>query len=246
MRVVFLFDVDNTLLDNDTVASDLRRYLDAEVGADCGAGYWAIFDEIREELGYADYLGALQRYRDRHPRDLRVLAVSHFLISYPFADRLFPGALDVVARCAARGPVAILSDGDAVFQPRKISRSGLYDAVGGNVMVYIHKERELDDVATRFPGDHYVLVDDKVRILAAVKAAWGERVTTVFPRQGHYANDAGEVARHPMPDVTVQRIGDLAGHDRDALVAAARRRQPATRRAGAEAGSPEGRGEGKL
>lgn len=223
MRVVFLFDVDNTLVDNDRVASDLRRHLDTEVGADCGAGYWELFEELRRELGYADYLGALQRYRDSRPRDLRILAVSHFLVSYPFANRLYPGSLDAVEHCAAAGTVAILSDGDAVFQPRKISRSGLYDAVGGNVMVYIHKEAELEDVAARFPADHYVVVDDKVRILAAVKAAWGARVTTVFPRQGHYALDPAELARHPAPDVAIERIGDLAGLDPDALVAAARR-----------------------
>lgn len=227
MTVVYLFDVDNTLLDNDAVAEDLRRFLDVEVGADCGARYWTIFDALREELGYADYLGALQRYRDRHPRDLRVLAVSHFLLSYPFADRVYPGSFEVLERCAALGTVAILSDGDAVFQPRKIWRSGLNDAVGGNVMVYIHKERELDDVATRFPADHYVLVDDKVRILAAVKAAWGARVTTVFPQQGHYAHDATEVARYPAPDVTVERVGALLRHGPDVLVAAARRDEPA-------------------
>jgi FMN phosphatase YigB (HAD superfamily) len=221
MNVVFLFDVDNTLLDNDRVAADLRRHLDAEVGEDCSADYWAIFEELRTELGYADYLGALQRYRSMRPLDLRILDVSHFLISYPFANRLFPGSLDAIEHCARFATVAILSDGDVVFQPRKISRSGLYDAVGGNVMVYVHKEHELDDVEQRFPADHYVLVDDKVWILAAVKAAWGSRVTTVFPRQGHYAANTAEVARHPRPDVTVERIGDLVAHELAALVAAA-------------------------
>lgn len=221
MNVVFLFDVDNTLLDNDRVASDLRHHLDEEVGPVGGGDYWAIFEELREELGYADYLGALQRYRSRRPRDLRILTVSHYLVSYPFANRLFPGALDALEHCARLGVVAILSDGDVVFQPRKISRSGLYDAVAGHVMVYIHKERELEDVAERFPADHYVLVDDKVRILAAVKGVWGERVTTVFPRQGHYALDEEEVARHPAPDLTIERIGELEAYDRGTLVAAA-------------------------
>ena len=221
MSLVFLFDVDNTLLDNDRVAADLRRHLDAEVGVDCSADYWAIFEELRDELGYADYLGALQRYRIRRPHDLRILDVSHFLISYPFANRLFPGSLDALEYCAGLGDVAILSDGDVVFQPRKISRSGLYDAVGGNVMIYVHKEHELADVERRYPADHYVLVDDKVWILAAVKAAWGARVTTVFPRQGHYALDTAEVSRHPRPDVTIERIGDLVARDREALVAAA-------------------------
>ena len=221
MSVVFLFDVDNTLLDNDHVAADLRAHLDAEVGGDCGRLYWELFEEIREELGYADYLGALQRYRDARPRDLRVLTVSHFLISYPFANRLFPGSLDAVDHCATIGSTAILSDGDAVFQPRKISRSGLYDAVEGRVLVYIHKEHELDDVVARLPADHYVLVDDKVRILAAVKAAWGSRVTTVWPRQGHYALDVVDVARYRVPDLTIERIGDLVEHHLEGLLAAA-------------------------
>jgi len=221
VSVVFLFDVDNTLVDNDRVAADLRAHLDAEVGPDCGSRYWRLFEELREELGYADYLGALQRYRDARPRDLRVLAVSHFLLSYPFANRLFPGSLDALDHCAAAGTTAILSDGDVVFQPRKISRSGLYDAVAGRVLIYIHKEHELDDVSARLPADHYVLVDDKVRILSAVKAAWGARVTTVWPRQGHYALDEAEVARYPAPDVTLGAIGELVGHDAAALVAAA-------------------------
>ena len=221
MNVVFLFDVDNTLLDNDRVSADLRAHLDAEVGEDCGRRYWELFEELRNELGYADYLGALQRYRDDRPRDLRVLTVAHFLISYPFANRLFPGALDALDHCAAIGTTAILSDGDVVFQPRKISRAGLYDAVGGRVLIYIHKEQELDDVAERLPADHYVLVDDKVRILAAVKATWGSRVTTVWPRQGHYALDVADVARYPVPDLTIERIGDLVEHDLDVLVGAA-------------------------
>ena len=221
MNVVFLFDVDNTLLDNDRVAADLRRHLDTEVDEECGRRYWELFEELRVELGYADYLGALQRYRDAHPRDLRVLAVSHFLISYPFANRLFPGSLDAVDHAASLGTAAILSDGDVVFQPRKIRRSGLYDAFEGSVLVYIHKEQELDDVVARLPADHYVLVDDKVRILTAVKEAWGSRVTTVWPRQGHYALDAVDVARYPAPDVTLERIGELVEHGRDELVALA-------------------------
>ena len=221
MSVVFLFDVDNTLVDNDRVADDLRLHLDEVVGDDCSRRYWQLFEELRTELGYADYLGALQRYRDQRPRDLRVLAVSHFLISYPFANRLYPGSLDARDHCAAMGTTAILSDGDAVFQPRKISRSGLYDAVEGRVLVYIHKEHELDDVVARLPADHYVLVDDKVRILAAVKAAWGSRVTTVWPRQGHYALDVVDVARYRVPDLTIERIGDLVEHHLEGLLAAA-------------------------
>src|SRR3954451_14247474 len=223
MSVVFLFDVDNTLLDNDRVAADLRAHLDAEVGEDCGGQYWQHFEELRNELGYADYLGALQRYRNDRPRDLRILAVSHFLISYPFANRLYPGSLDALDHCATIGTAAILSDGDVVFQPRKVRRAGLYDLVDGRVMIYIHKEHELDDVAERLPADHYVLVDDKVRILAAVKAAWGSRVTTVWPRQGHYALDVVDVARYPAPDIAIERIGDLVEHHVERLVEAADR-----------------------
>jgi FMN phosphatase YigB (HAD superfamily) len=195
MSLVFLFDVDNTLLDNDRVSADLRQHLDAEVGPDCGHEYWLIFEKLRQEFGYADYLEALQRYRRAHPHDLRVLAVSRFLLAYPFRDRLFPGALESLDHCATLGTTAILSDGDVVFQPRKVERSGLWEAVGGRVSIYIHKEQELADVEERLPAGHYVLVDDKVRILAAVKGVWGERVTTVWPRQGHYALDAADVAR---------------------------------------------------
>lgn len=217
-RIVVLFDVDNTLLDNDRVTEDLRRYLEQEVGAEPQKRYWVLFEELRRELGYADYLGALQRYRIERPRDPHLLTVSHFLINYPFADRLYPGALDVVAQANRVGTAVILSDGDVVFQPRKVERSGLHQAVNGNVLIYIHKERELEDVERRFPADRYVLVDDKVRILSAVKAAWGPRVTTVFPRQGHYALDSEDVARFPAPDVTVNAIGDLLDRDRFARV----------------------------
>jgi len=207
--LIFLFDVDNTLIDNDRVTEDLRRHLDQEVGPERQRRYWVLFEELRRELGYADYLGALQRYRIEYPRDPHLLTVSHFLVNYPFADRLFPRALDVVAQAKRAGRVVILSDGDVVFQPRKVERSGLHRAVDENVLIYIHKERELEDVERRFPADRYVLVDDKVRILSAVKAVWGSRVTTVFPRQGHYAMDSEEVARSPAPDVTVHVIADL-------------------------------------
>jgi FMN phosphatase YigB (HAD superfamily) len=217
-RVVFLFDVDNTLLDNDRVSADLRRHLEREVGAERNARYWAIFEELRAELGYADYLGALQRYRGEYPRDPHLLTVSSFLINYPFANRLFPNALDVLEMCRAWGPTVILSDGDVVFQPRKIERSALWDTVEGQVLIYIHKEHELEDVERRYPADHYVLVDDKVRILAAIKSVWGDRLTTVFPRQGHYAFDTQEIAKYPPPDITVERIGDLLEYDLPAFL----------------------------
>jgi FMN phosphatase YigB (HAD superfamily) len=208
-RVVFLFDVDNTLLDNDTVAADLQRHLATEVGADGAQEYWKIFEQLRTELGYADYLGALQRYRDKHQRALHLVSVSNFLINYPFAERLFPDALRVIEHVQQWGPAVILSDGDVVFQPLKISRSGLANAVAGRVLIYVHKEEELDDVEQRCPAEHYVLVDDKLRILAAVKKIWGSRVTTVFVRQGHYASDSKILASFPPADIKIGRIGDL-------------------------------------
>jgi FMN phosphatase YigB (HAD superfamily) len=210
---VFLFDVDNTLLDNDAVTEDLRRFLIDALGSDCERRYWRIFEVLRSELGYADYLGALQRYRIEVPRDPNLLKASLFLLQYPFADRVLPGAFDVLRHFSRRGPVVILSDGDVVFQPRKIERSGLWEAVAGRVLIYIHKEEMLDDVEQRFPARRYVMVDDKVRILAAMKAHWRERLTTVFVRQGHYATDAALLAAHPPADVTVEKIGDLVEAD---------------------------------
>ena len=205
---VFLLDVDNTLLDNDAVIADLRRHFADTIGADCEREYWQIFEQLRSELGYADYLGALQRYRIAHPRDTGVLEISIFLLHYPFASRVYPGAFDAIRALSTRGRVAILSDGDVVFQPRKIERSGLWAAVAGEVLIYIHKEQMLDDVERRYPAERYVMVDDKLRILAAMKKTWGARLTTVFVRQGHYAHEAEHVA-FPAADVTVEKIGDL-------------------------------------
>jgi len=207
--VVFLFDVDNTLLDNDQVTRDLRDHLAVEYGEEVRDRYFAIFEDVRTESGYADYLGALQRYRLEDMRDPRVLKISSWLLDYPFAARLYPGALEVVARVVHRGPAVVLSDGDAVFQPLKVERSGLWDAFAGNVLIYVHKERELENVERLFPARRYVMVDDKVRILTAIKEAWGPRVTTVFTRQGHYALDAETVASYPTPDVVVERIDGL-------------------------------------
>lgn len=208
-RPVFLFDVDNTLLDNDRVIADLKQHLEQQVGPERQQRYWDFFEQLRSELGYADYLGALQRYRLDYPRDPGVLTVSHFLINYPFAIRLYPDSLDVVDRAKAWGQAVVLTDGDVVFQPLKVERSGIYQAFDGNVLIYIHKEQELEDVERRFPADHYVLIDDKLRILTAVKKIWGAKVTTVFPRQGHYAHDPQALATYPPADISVERIGDL-------------------------------------
>lgn len=218
--VVFLFDVDNTLLDNDRVTADLKRHLEREVGDERRERYWTLLEQLRKELGYVDYLGALQRYRHEYPRDPHLLTVSRFLVNYPFANRLFPNSLDVIEYCKQWGPAVILSDGDVVFQPRKIERSGLSDVVDGNVLIYIHKEQELEDVERRYPATHYVLVDDKLRILAAIKKVWGSRVTTVFPRQGHYALDPQAIAAYPAADVTIDRIGDLLSVDLGRLLKA--------------------------
>lgn len=212
-KTVFLFDVDNTLLDNDRVTVDLRAFLEKEVGPARCNRYWQIFEDLRSELGYADYLGALQRYRVEHPYDSHVLAVSTYLVNYHFANRLFPNSLDVLEHCKQFGKVVILTDGDVVFQPRKIERSGLFEAVEGNILIYIHKEKELRDVERRYPAEKYVLVDDKIRILTAIKEIWRAKVTTVFPRQGHYALDKKIIAEFPPADLTVERIGDLMNLD---------------------------------
>ncbi|HEY3769780.1 MAG TPA: HAD family hydrolase [Candidatus Angelobacter sp.] len=211
-NLVFLFDVDNTLLNNDHVTSDLKNHLQQQVGLERQQRYWDIFEQIRTELGYADYLGALQRYRIEYPRDPGLLTVSHFFINYPFATRLYPDSLDAIEHVKQWGKAAVLSDGDVVFQPLKVERSGIYEAVNGKVLIYIHKEKELEDVERRFPADHYILIDDKIRILTDVKKVWGDRVTTVFPKQGHYALDPKIVNAYPPSDITIGRIGELLNY----------------------------------
>ena len=217
-EVVFLFDVDNTLLDNDRVTADLRRYLEQRFGPGVRERYFTIFEELRAELGYADYLGTLQRYRLEAECDPKLLLMSEYLVDYPFANRLYPGSLDALEHVRQWGPTVILSDGDVVFQPRKVRRSSLWDAVEGRVLIYIHKERMLDDVERHYPARRYVMVDDKLRILAAMKNVWGDRLTTVFPRQGHYALDPAIGAAYPAADITIERIGDLVNYDLPALM----------------------------
>lgn len=215
--LVLLLDVDNTLLDNDAVERDFQAHLEREAGPEAARRYWSGFEALRRELGYADYLGALQRYRREHLHDPRLLLVAGYLLDYPFAGRLYPRALEVPATFGRTSVTAILSDGDVVFQPRKIQRSGIRAAVDGRVLVYIHKERELADVERFYPASHYVLVDDKLRILTAVKERWGPRVTTVFVRQGHYALDPAIVAAHPPADLAIDAIADLLTYDTRAL-----------------------------
>ena len=217
-HVVFLFDVDNTLIDNDRVQAHLREHLEQTYGAATRDRYWEIFEELRRELGYADYLGALERYRVEAIHRPEVLRISSWLVDYPFAERLYPGALDAVQHAQRLGTAVILSDGDAVFQPRKVERSGLWRAFDDRVLIYIHKEQELDTVARLYPADRYVLIDDKLRILAAVKGIWGQRVTTVFPRQGHYALDPGTLAQYPPADIELAAIADLLDYDLPAIL----------------------------
>lgn len=219
--VVFLLDVDNTLLDSDRFVSDLHHHLNREFGIAYAQHYWTILDGMREKLGYVDYLGALQRYRfdleQGSTDEQRLLRVSSFLMDYPFADRLYPRALEVIRHLDRFGPTVILTDGDVVFQPRKLQSSGLWDAVQGRVLVYVHKEKMLDAVHRHYPARHYVMVDDKLRILTAMKAIWGQRLTTVFPRQGHYALNPELIANQPAADVTIEHIGELADLDRSVL-----------------------------
>ena len=218
-NVVFLLDCDNTLLDNDGVLRDLTDHLTLDLGPEGRDRYWAIFEQLRAELGYADYLGALQRYRLGDVSDSRWLMLSSFLVDYPFASRLYPGALDAIRHLRTQGITVILSDGDAVLQPRKVQRSGLWAAVEGRVLIYVHKELMLDVIAKRYPARHYIMVDDNLRVLAALKKTWGDRVTTITPRQGHYALDPRNIRAYPAADLTVERIRDLADCDLTALLA---------------------------
>jgi FMN phosphatase YigB (HAD superfamily) len=207
--VVFLFDVDNTLLDNDQVQRDLSDHLATNFGHEARDRYWTLFEDLRSTLGYADYLGTLQRYRLEALHNPKVLNIANWLADYPFADRLYPHALDVVRHVKTWGPAVILSDGDAAFQPRKVYRSGLWQAFSDNVLIYVHKEQALDDVERLYPARRYVMVDDKLRILEALKQQWQDRVTTVFPRQGHYALDPEEHRKHRPADIAIDAIADL-------------------------------------
>ena len=218
VSIVFLFDVDNTLLDNDSVYADIDRYLTQVFGADAARTYWTIYEDLRRELGYADYLGAVQKFRLVCGDEPRAQQVAAFLLDYNFAERLYPGALEAIRHLSQFGTCVVLSDGDVVLQPRKIDVSGLADAVEGRVLIYVHKERMLDDVARRHPADHYVMVEDKLRVLDAMKRRWGDRLTTVFVRQGHYANDPDARREYPAAQIELAGIGELRTLDADAFL----------------------------
>jgi FMN phosphatase YigB (HAD superfamily) len=210
---VFLLDVDNTLLDNDRFTADLGERLEKCFGSAARARYWDIFARRRAALGLADYLGSLQEFRAGLDDDPQLLGMSQYLLEYPFASLLFPRALEAIAHLRTLGSPAVLSDGDIVFQPRKILHSGIWDAVYGRVMIYVHKEKVLDHMQRRFPASHYVMVDDKANLLAAMKSALGAQLTTVFVRQGHYALAAESNSVTPAPDLVIERIADLLNHN---------------------------------
>jgi len=224
--VVFLLDVDDTLLDGDGFVADLKSHLNQSLGKAGADQYWAIFEQLRQELSYVDYLGALERYRIENPHDQNCLLVTTFLLNYPFPHRLYPAALDVISRLQTYGPTSILSDGDIVYQVRKIEVSGLFQALKGRVLIYIHKEKELHEVEKLYPANHYVLIDDKITLLTAAKKYWGSRLTTVFPRQGHYAHDPKILAANPPADIAIQAIGDLLQYDLPAMIQAGKQPRP--------------------
>jgi FMN phosphatase YigB (HAD superfamily) len=218
--MVFLFDVDNTLLDNDRVHDDLDTYLVRVFGAESAQAYWAIYDDLRDRLGYADYLGAIQRFRLECGDEIRAQDLAAFMLEYDFAARLYPGALDGIRHLSRFGPCVVLSDGDVVLQPRKISVSGIADAVVGRVLIYVHKERMLEDVARRFPARHYVAIEDKLRVLDGMKQQWRDRLTTVFVRQGHYANDPDARTKYPPAQIRLTDVRELCDLDADAFLSA--------------------------
>ncbi|TCV93824.1 FMN phosphatase YigB (HAD superfamily) [Luteibacter rhizovicinus] len=215
--IVFLLDVDNTLLDNDRFSADLAARLERDFGPEGRDAYNAIDHDLRDQYGYADYLTTLQRFRIGRETHPKLAEMSFFLLDYPFDERVFPGTLDAIAHLRSMGRPVILSDGDVVFQPRKVRRAGLWDAFAGDVLIYVHKEDMLDNMRARYPATHYVMIDDKPRILVALKKIMGDSVTTVFVRQGHYAAAAGKELEETPPDIVLDSIADLRGLDASAF-----------------------------
>lgn len=205
--LVVLCDVDNTLLNDNRIVSDLCDFLLDKLGEQGAKQYWTHFEALSQSLGYADYLGALQRARDEHPHEMHFIAITNFLLTYPFSERLFPRALDVIDHVACWALPVIVSDGDVVLQPIKLHRAGLARKVQDRVLVYIHKEKELDDIMQRYPATHYVFVEDNLSILSSVKREWGQRVTTIHIRPHGHPPDEGRTAL--QPDITLNDIGDM-------------------------------------
>jgi FMN phosphatase YigB (HAD superfamily) len=221
--LVVLLDVDNTLLDNDRFAVDLSAYLLKQFGADGRDRYWRLFAQRRDDLGYADYLGAVQAFRGGYDDDRDRLGLSAFVLDYPFAERLYPRALEVLAHLRACAPTVIFTEGDLVFQPRKLRSAGIWDAAGGQAIVCLHKTFALTLLHRRYPAAHYFMIDDKPALLAAMKRLLGTALTTVLVHQGQYAREssAGFQERRvpplpstrPRPDLEIERIADLLGRD---------------------------------
>ncbi len=207
--MVFLFDVDNTLLDHDRVKQDLGALLDSRIFDGASEHYWSAYEAIRAETGQADFLASFQRCWIDSECNPHWLPAADLMLDYPYSDRLYPGALHVLEHVSRFAMVAIVSDGDAVLQPRKIRRAGLWQAVDGRVLIYQNKQQRLADIAHRFPAQHYVMIDDKPDVLVHMKSAWSSRLTTVFPRQGHYAHDQEHRHDQPEPDISIDHIGDM-------------------------------------
>ena len=212
LPIIFLVDVDDTLLNGDCIQTDFKQHMEREFGIQCRDRYWVIQEELFNELGYRDYLEALQRFRLEYPYEPHLVTAANFFVDYPFANRLYPGALNVLEHFRKWSKTVILTDGDMVLQPRKIQQSGIFEMVEGNVLVYVHKEEALEDIKRRYPAEHYVLVDDKLRILTAFKKAWANHVTTVFPKQGEFALDPQVLSSYPAADIAVDQISDLLSY----------------------------------
>lgn len=218
-ELVCFFDVDDTLLDNDRLKADIQQYLAGVVGLEQAKRYWEIYEGLRLELGYADFLGALQRFRTERPENTHMLEVALFMLEYPFAERLFPKALDVIKHVQQWSKAVILSDGDMAFQPLKVARSGIRAAADGT-LIYLHKQHRLGEVKELYPAEHYVMFDDKLGILHDMKQLWGARLTTVWVRQGHYAMDPAHT-QYPPPDKALDNIADALALSREDLLAGA-------------------------
>jgi hypothetical protein len=206
VAVTFLLDFDNTLSDNDLARRRLTGTTERILGAAGSREFWATYERVRDEMGFVDFLGTLARFDERHPELGATL--DRAVLDFPYGEVLYPDALATIAALWRVGTPVVLSDGDRTYQPLKISRSGVDDAVRGNVLVFPHKERDLDDVARLFPAERYVAVDDKAALLAGIKLHWGARVATVHVLQGKYSDDP---YRGPAPDATVPSIGGLIG-----------------------------------
>ncbi len=212
--LVFLIDVDNTLIDNDAVKKDLDEHITVELGPALAARFWEIYEQARKERETVDIPLALSRLRTQTSLadmdEQTYLHVHSIFDNYPFFERLYPGTLETLHYLRTLGLTVIVSDGDRFFQAEKIFASNLAEAVEGRVLIYIHKQQHLDEIVRQYPADHYVMIDDKPEILADTKELWGKRVTTAFVQQGKYA--AEQKPPNFAPDISVLHIADLRNY----------------------------------